>query len=128
MLGEQIGEFKGKNTVYRVLPDGRIETSGQGTGKLLGMDALVITTSVGIMQGGVFVGEVTSIITTMSGDSVTLKGNAVGYPSGSGGATRAASYQTTTAQALIRLNKVIALHEYQTDMLDNWIGKIWEWK
>jgi hypothetical protein len=36
MLGELIGEFKGKNTGYRVLPDGKIETSGHGTGKILG--------------------------------------------------------------------------------------------
>jgi hypothetical protein len=36
MLGDLIGEFKGKNTVYRVLSNGKIETSGQGTGKILG--------------------------------------------------------------------------------------------
>jgi hypothetical protein len=128
MLGELIGEFKGKNTVYRVLSDGKIETSSQGTGKLLGMDALVISTSTGTMQSGGFVGEVNSVITTMTGESVVCKGNAVGFPSGNGGATRAASYQTTSAEKLMRLNKVIAVHEYETDMSDNWTGKIWEWK
>jgi hypothetical protein len=38
MLGELIGEFKGKNTGYRVLPDGKIESTAQGTGKILGID------------------------------------------------------------------------------------------
>jgi hypothetical protein len=128
MLGELIGEFKGKNTVYRVLPDGRIETSGQGTGKILGKDAFVLTTSVGTMSNGVFVGEVNSVITTMDGDAVMMRGNAVGWPSGNGGTTRAASLQTTQSQKLARLNKVIGLHEYTTDMSDNWTGKIWEWK
>ena len=128
MLGELIGEFKGKNTVYRVLPDGKIETSGQGTGKILGIDAFVATTSVGTMANGLFVGEVNSLITTMDGDSVMMKGNAVGWPSGKGGTTRAASLQTTQSQKLMRLNKVIGLHEYETDMNDNWTGKIWEWK
>jgi hypothetical protein len=33
MLGELIGEFKGKNTEWRVLPDGKIETTAQGTGR-----------------------------------------------------------------------------------------------
>ena len=128
MLGELIGEFKGKNTAFRVLPDGKIETTAQGTGKILGIDSFVLFTSVGTMANGVFVGEVTSPITAMDGDSVMMKGNAVGWPSGKGGATRAASYQTTQAQKLSRLNKVIGLHEYETDMDNNWTGKIWEWK
>ena len=63
MEGELIGEFKGKNTVYRVLPDGIMEVSGQGTGKILGMDAFLATTSIGIMDNGVFSGEVNSSIT-----------------------------------------------------------------
>jgi hypothetical protein len=111
-----------------VLPDGKIETSSQGTGKLLGIDAFILSTAVGIMQKGLFVGEVNSIITTMDGDSVTLKGNAVGWPSGNGGSTRSATNQTTSAQKLMRLNKVLGLHEFETDREDNWVGKIWEWK
>jgi len=128
MLGELIGEFKGKNAGWRVLPDGKIETTAQGTGKILGVDAFVLSTSVGTMANGIFMGEVTSVITTMDGDTVMSKGIAVGWPSGNGGTTRAASMQTTQSQKLMRLNKVIGLHEYDTDMTDNWTGKIWEWK
>ena len=42
MLGELIGEFKGKNIGWRVLSDGKIETTAQGMGKILGVDAMVI--------------------------------------------------------------------------------------
>ncbi len=128
MEGELIGEFKGKNTTYRVLPDGVMEVSGQGTGKILGMDAFLATTSIGIMENGVFSGEVNSSITTMDGQMVTMQAVAIGYPSGNGGLSRGASIQTTTSEKFMRLNKAILLHEYQTDMTDNWTGKIWEWK
>ena len=128
MLGELIGEFKGKNIGWRVLPDGKIETTAQGTGKILGVDAFLLSTSVGTMANGIFMGEDTSVITTMDGDTVMLKGNAVGWPSGKGGTTRAASIHTTQSQKLARLNKVVGMHEYETDMTDNFAGKIWEWK
>ena len=128
MLGDLIGEFTGKNTVYRVLSDGKIETSGQGTGKILGIDAFMMFTAVGSMENGVFRGEENSLITTMDGSAVVMKGNAVSWPSGKGGTTRGASYQMTQSEKLMRLNKVIALHEYETDMNGDWKGKIWEWK
>ena len=123
-----IGEFKGKNTVYRVLPDGLMEVSGQGTGKILGLDAFLATTSIGVMEGGVFSGEVNTSITTMQGDTLWMKAIAIGYPSGNGGLSRGASVQTTTSEKLMELNKAILLHEYMTDMLDAWTGKIWQWK
>jgi hypothetical protein len=125
---ELIGEFKGKNTAYRVLPDGKMEVSGTGIGKLLGMDAFVASTSIGTMQNGVFSGEVYASITTMDGQSVFCKSNAVGYPSGNGGLSRAASVQVTQSEKFMRLNKAIMMHEFITDMSDNWVGKIWEWK
>jgi hypothetical protein len=128
MLGELIGEFKGKNIGWRVLPDGKIETTAQGTGKILGKDAFVLSTSVGSMANGVFMGDVTTVFTTIEGENVTAKGVAVGYPSGYGGATRAASIHMTQSEKLARLNKVVGMHEYETDMQDNWTGKIWEWK
>ena len=83
---ELIGEFKGKNTVYRVLPDGKMEVTGAGTGKFFGVDAFVASTSIGTMMNGVFSGEVYALITTMDGQTVFCKANGVGYPSGNGGA------------------------------------------
>lgn len=129
MLGELIGEIKGKNTGWRVLPDGKIETTAQGMGKLLGMDVWMISTSVGTMMNGMFMGDVNSVMTTMSGESVMMKGNAVAWSTGDGGGTtRVATIHTTTSQKLARLNKVIGLYEIDTDMENNFSGKIWEWK
>lgn len=125
---ELIGEFKGKNTAYRVLPDGQIETSGQGAGKIMGIDAMMLFTTVGVMSAGLFMGEGTGVITTMAGETITLQMNTVGWPSGNGGVSRGAATQVTASDTLMRLNKAICLHEYKTDALDNWIGKIWEWK
>jgi hypothetical protein len=61
----------------------------------LGKGAFVLSTSVGNMANGVFMGDVTTVFTTMEGENVTSKGVAVGYPSGNGGATRAASIHMT---------------------------------
>jgi phosphoserine aminotransferase len=128
MLGELIGEFTGKNVVYRVLPDGKVETSNQGMGKILGMDAFIMSTAIATIANGTFKGEVNSLITTMDGSAVMMKGNAVSWQSEKGGVTRAASIQTTQSEKLMRLNKVIGIHEYETDEMGNWTGKIWEWK
>ena len=128
MLGELIGEFTGKNVVYRVLPDGKVETSNQGMGKILGMDAFIMSTAIATIVNGTFKGEVNSLITTMDGSAVMMKGNAVSWQSEKGGVTRAASIQTTQSEKLMRLNKVIGLHEYETDENGDWKGKIWEWK
>ena len=129
MLGDLIGEFKGKNTVYRVLSDGKIETSGQGTGKILGLDAVIMFTDVSMtMPNGTFVGESNGLISTMEGDSVTMKMTGIAWSSGKGGTSRGASTQMTQSQKLMPLNKVICLHEYETDMNGDWTGKIWEWK
>jgi hypothetical protein len=46
LLGNLIGEFKGTNSSFRVLPEGRMEVSGQGTGKILGIDAMMFFTAV----------------------------------------------------------------------------------
>ncbi len=128
MLGELIGEFTGKNTITRVLADGKMETSNQGLGKILGKDAFIMSTATVTISNGVFMGEVNSVITTIEGDSMMLKGNAVSWQGGKGGITRAATIQTTHSEMLLRLLKVVAVHEYETDEMGNWKGKIWEWK
>jgi hypothetical protein len=128
MRVELVGEFNGKNTGWRVLSDEKIETTAQGRGNILGIDALLVSTSVGTMRNGIFIGEVNSVFTTMDGETIMSKGIAVGYPLGNGEATRATSIHTTLSQKLARLNKVVGIHEYETDMNDIWTGKIWEWK
>jgi hypothetical protein len=125
-----IGEFTGKNTVTRVLPDGKIEVSNQGMGQILGIDAFLMSTAVGTMANGIFTGEVNTLLTTMDGATMNIKSNAVSWQDtqGKGGITRAGSIQMTQSQKLIQLNTVILLHEYVTNELGDWTGKIWVWK
>jgi len=74
LLGNLIGEFKDTNSSFRVLPEGRMEVSGQGTGKILGIDAMMFFTVVtDTIQDGIFVGDETTIITTLTGESVIMK-------------------------------------------------------
>jgi hypothetical protein len=96
MLGELIGEFKGKNTSRRVLPDGKIEASREGTGKILGIDAILMYTNVATMQDGLFVGETNAVIMIATGDALMMKSNSVAWPSGNGGTSRAASTNMTS--------------------------------
>jgi hypothetical protein len=86
------------------------------------------TTSPSIMENGVYSGEVYSSLTTIDSQILMMRAYAVGYPSGNGGLSRGASMQTTSSDKLKRLNKAILIHEYYTDMKDQWTGKIWEWK
>ena len=128
MLGELIGEFTGKNTGTRVLPDGKMETSGEGAGKILGIDAMIMFTNIVTMTGGIFMGETNAVIMTATGDVIKMKSIDIAYHSGNGGSSRAGSIQMTDSPKFARLNKVIGLHEYETDMNNNFVGKIWEWK
>ncbi len=128
MLGELIGEFKDKNIGWRVLPDGKIETTAQASGKIFGTDVFLISTSGWNHDKRNFHGRSNSVFTTMDGETIMSKGVAVGYPSGNGGTTRAGSIHTTQSKKHAKLNKVVGMHEYETDMNDNFTGKIWEWK
>jgi hypothetical protein len=56
------------------------------------------------------------------------KGIAAGFPSGKGGATRAASIHIAQSKKLTRLNKIVGMHKYETYLQDNWTAKISEWK
>jgi hypothetical protein len=70
-LGEVVGEARGKITAMRVLPDGKIEVSQQGTGKLLGSeisDAATYWTVMG--PNGTAYGERQQAI--MSGDGSAI--------------------------------------------------------
>lgn len=100
MLGELIGEFKVKNTGWRVLPDGKIETTVQGTVKL-GIDIWIVNTTVGSMAKGLFMGEVTSFITTMTGDTAIVKGNAIAW---SARALSAFKNTTPTGKTILQEN------------------------
>jgi hypothetical protein len=84
-LGEVLGEARGKVTAMRVLSDGKMEVSQQGTGKLLGSEITDAVTYWTVMRpNGTAYGEGHQIIMSSDGSAV-WKGSGVGKPIGQGG-------------------------------------------
>jgi len=69
-LGDLAFEETGKFAGIRALPDGKVEATYQGTGKLFGADYSSIYTGVATPHGGSFIGEFSGICTTKGGDTV----------------------------------------------------------
>jgi hypothetical protein len=131
LIGEIIAEFKGKTTSLRVLPEGKVEASEQGSGSILGVEASILATAVSTpMQDGVALGEGDALVTTVEGDVVRIKKIGVGWPTGRGrgSSRRGVFFHSTESQRLSRLNRVVGLYEYESDEDGDWTAKIWEWK
>lgn len=135
MLGELIGEDKGKITNVRVLPsDGsgpKLEVSFQGAGKLLGQDVSEVASYIStLMPSGVFNGVGQGLVTTKKGEVATWSGTGVGKPTGNGMAAswRGSICYQTMSHSLAGLNKIVAIFEFEVDDHGNTSGKLWEWK
>jgi len=134
MLGEQIGESRGKRTGRRVLwAEGsafKVEVSLESVGKLLGVDVNEVATywAAARPDGSLF-GEGQGIITSPSGDSATWRGQGVGKFVGAGAVSyRGAVYYSTASPKLARLSTVAVLFEFEADAEGNTHAKLWEWK
>jgi hypothetical protein len=136
-LGELVGEGRGKITTMRVLPDGKMEVSQQGTGNLLGSEISDAATYWTVMRpNGTAYGEGQQAI--MSGDgSAVWKGSGVGKPTiGQGGGGDGGwkygvvgTFQTIASQKWGRLFDVCTVEEYEVvDQNQNYHWKMWEWK
>ena len=85
MIGEIIAEFNGKTTSLRVLPEGRVEASEQGSGSILGVEATILATAVSTpMQGGVALGEGDALVTMVEGEVVRIRKIGIGWSTGRG--------------------------------------------
>jgi hypothetical protein len=131
MIGEMMGEFNGKTIGIKVLPGGKIENTGQGMGKILGIEATTVFTGVATpMPNGVLMVEGDGLVTTTDGDTIMIKITGIGWSTGKGWKStyRGASYQMTQAQKLARLNKVVGAYELESNENDDFKLKMWEWK
>ena len=86
MLGDLIGEFQGKITGMRLLPDEKRETSEEASGRILGIEATWLATSVSKqMPNGVVMSEGEAVITTVGGKRYrSRKVASAGQPEGDG--------------------------------------------
>ena len=133
MLGELLGETKGKRTGRRVLStDGgfKAEVSFEDSGKLLGIAVNDIGTywSASRPDGSLY-GEGQGVVLVPDGGAATWKGQGVGkFLAGGAVSYRGALYYSTANPKLVRLNTIAGVFEFEVDADGNTHTKIWEWK
>lgn len=137
MLGDVLGEHRGKVTGMRVLPGGdprylRMEISIQEAGPLCGIQATDVGTYTAFERiPGQIYGEGQGIISTADGESAIWNGHGVGWMTGRGmGMTFrfSVAYQASSTGKLARLNKVLVIGEHTVDESGNTHTQFWEWK
>jgi hypothetical protein len=134
MLGEKIGEEKGKVTSRRVLPNPgggpKIETNAQSNLTLLGVEAVNNVTYWAVVRpDGTLYGEGQGIVISKQGDVATWVGQGAGTMRSDGGASfRGAVYYQTTSPKWTRLNSIASIFEHEVDAEGNVHSNLWEWK
>lgn len=134
MLGDLLGEERGKATGYRVLPSEgtgpKVEVSFQASGKILGIETTEMGTYWSMPKPGGFLhGEGQGVVMTRDGEMATWVGQGVGRIGAGGSASwRGALYYSTASTKLARLNGVAIVFEFEVDQQGNTSAKIWEWK
>ncbi len=138
MLGEKVGEWRGKNVSQKMLPSEvssppRFEVTGEASGTILGIEATLMVTYQGTMRpDGLIYGECQNqgFIMTKDGDMATFTASGLGTFTGQGQATswRGPIYHQTASQKLARLNEVVIVYEWDIDEDGNIEGSFWEWK
>ena len=132
MLGEQIGETKGRRLVRRVLPVNptTAEVSFEDSGQMLGVPTTGMGSYTSVVQpdGSIF-GHGQGLNMTADGEGVTWTGTGVGH-FGPGGSVsyRGMLFFRTTSQKLARLNNACGAFEYEVDATGATVSKVWEWK
>ena len=130
MIGEQIGEFKGKATGMRILAEGKIEGSFTGAGKLLGKDATIMATAVfAPLPTGINMIDGNDVEMTAEGN-VMHKFDGIGLSTGKGmkSSNRGAVYFMTSSPSLVSLNKIVGVWEWENEENGDFVVKVWAWK
>jgi len=134
MLGDKLGQDKGKVTTRRVLPSSgggpKMEVSFESGGKILGVEERETGTYwSAIRPDGTLYGEGNGIIMGAKGEQATWIGQGVGVIREGGAVSyRGAVYYQTTTPAWTRLNKVASIYEFEVDAEGNTSAELWEWK
>jgi hypothetical protein len=132
MLGQQVGEIKGKATGHRVLgsDDPVIETSVAASGNFVGSQVNVtITYTSKLVTNGVLHGWGNGVMMTTEGDMATYTGEAIGKIDSSGSVRWRGSlfYNSSASGKLSSLSNLVAVLEAEVDAQGNFTEKTWEW-
>jgi len=133
MLGEQIGELRGKRTSRRVVSvesGFKVEVTFEDRGKMLGVEGGNIGTYQSMPRpDGTLCGEGQGVFLTSDGETVTWKGIGTGRFTGGGAVSyRGALSYSTMSKKFARLNAIAGVFEFEVDADGNTYTKIWEWK
>jgi len=132
MLGDLIGESKGKRIVRRILSvdPATAEVSFEDSGTMLGASTTGSGTYTSTVRpdGSIF-GTGQGLMLTADGDAITWTGSGLGkFGPGGSVSYRGMLFYRTTSQKLGRLNNMCGAFEYETDAAGNTSAKVWEWK
>jgi hypothetical protein len=133
MLGELVGEERGKRTGRRVLEingEPKVEVSFETDGKILGLEEhSIVTYTSTVRPDGSLYGEGKAVVATRDGQIGTWAGAGAGK-FGEGGAVsyRGAVYFYSSGPKLSALNSVALIFEFEADAEGNTHSKLWEWK
>lgn len=132
MLGEQIGETKGKRLVRRVISidPPTAEVSFEDKGQIIGIPTTGMGTYTSAVRpdGSIF-GNGQGMSLTNDGEAITWTGSGLGkFGPGGSVSYRGMLFLQTASQKLARVNNVCVAFEYDVDPDGNTISKMWEWK
>jgi hypothetical protein len=132
MLGEQIGETKGKRLVRRVvsIDPPTAEVSFEDSGHIFGVPTTGMGTYTSIIQpDGSIHGEGQGLTMTQDGEAITWTGTGVGkFGPGGSVSYRGMLFFRTASQKLARVNNACGAFEYEVDASGSTVSKFWEWK
>lgn len=132
MLGNQIGEVKGKRLVRRVLSvdPPTAEVSFEDAGQLLGIKVTGMGTYTSVIRpDGSILGSGQGMSTTDDGEAVTWTGTGLGkFGPGGSISYRGMLFMQTASTKLAALNNCCAAFEYDVDPTGQTVSKMWEWK
>jgi hypothetical protein len=134
MLGDQVGEEKGKITSQRVLDvePPKMEISFSGTGKYRGVETTETVTYWSTPRpGGAIHGEGQGVLMSKDGQEMaTWRGQGVGRFTSPGKIRFVGSlfFSSASTGKLAFLNNLVGVFEYESDEIGNTSSKVWEWK
>ena len=133
MLGNNIGEGRGKRTGRRVLATTtifKVEVSFEDRTKLLGQDGMNIGTYASVPKpDGSLAGEGQGVFATVDGEFATWTGLGTGrlLPGGAVNYRGSLNFSTPSAK-LGALNGNSVVFEFDVDAEGNTHSQFWEWK
>ena len=130
MLGELIGETKGKRIVRRVLSTEppTVEVSFEDSGNILGVASNGFGTyTSSVRTDSSAYGEGEGLMATADGEMIRWKGSGLGKFGPSGALSyRGILYYRTASQKLARLNNIREVFEYEVDPSGSTTSRVWE--